>query len=52
MASQMELARAAGLARSVISEILSGREGVSVSAAKKLGAYFGVPPTLFLSMND
>jgi HTH-type transcriptional regulator/antitoxin HigA len=51
-ATQMELSRATGLARSVISEIVSGRKGVSFRTAKKLGAYFGVSPTLFLSMSD
>ena len=51
-ANQIDLARATGLARSVISEVLSGRKGVSVRTAKKLGAYFGVPSSLFLSMSD
>lgn len=51
-ASQMDLARATGLARSVVSEVLSGRKGVSVRTAKKLGRYFGVPSGIFLSLSD
>lgn len=51
-ASQSDLARATGLARSVVSEILSGRKGISLPAAKRFGAYFGVSPTLFLPTDD
>jgi HTH-type transcriptional regulator/antitoxin HigA len=51
-ASQSDLARATGLARSVISEIIGGRKAVSVRTARKLGQYFAVPPTLFLALGE
>ncbi len=46
--SQAELARQAGFSRSMVSQVLSGERPISVAAARKLGAYFGLPASSFL----
>ena len=46
--SASELSRAIGVSRSRLSEVLSGRRGISVDTARRLGLYFGVDPQVFL----
>ena len=46
--SASELSRAIGVPRSRLSEVLSGRRGISVDTARRLGLYFGVDPQVFL----
>jgi HTH-type transcriptional regulator/antitoxin HigA len=45
---QTELARSAGIPRSVISNILAGRRGVSKTNALRLADHFRVPVDVFL----
>lgn len=47
-ASQAELARQIGIARSTVSEVLNGKRNFSVENAHRLAQYFHVQPTLFL----
>jgi len=47
--SQAEFARAVGVPRSTISEVLKGKRAVSVENAFRLAEYFHVDPTLFLT---
>lgn len=47
--SQAEFARAVGIARSTISEVLNGKRAISVENAFRLADYFHVEPSLFLS---
>jgi HTH-type transcriptional regulator/antitoxin HigA len=47
--SQAEFARAIGIPRSTISEVLKGKRSISVENAFRLGEYFHVEPSLFLS---
>jgi HTH-type transcriptional regulator/antitoxin HigA len=47
--SPAELARTVGVARSTISEVLRGKRSISVEVAFRLGEYFHVEPSLFLS---
>jgi len=44
-----ELARKLGVPRSTISEVLKGKRSISVENAHRLGKYFHVEPSLFLS---
>jgi HTH-type transcriptional regulator / antitoxin HigA len=46
--SQRQLEQAGVAAQSTLSQILSGKRGISKRVAKKLGAYFGVSPVVFL----
>lgn len=46
--SASELSRAIGVPRSRLSEVLSGRRGISVDTARRLGLYFGVDLLVFL----
>ena len=48
-ASQAELSRQTGVARSTISEVLKGKRRLSVENAFRLADYFHVEPSLFLS---
>jgi len=45
---QAELARSANIPRSVISNILAGRRGISKASAWRLADYFRVPIDVFL----
>lgn len=47
--SQAEFARAVGIPRSTISEVLRGKRSVSVENAFRLAEYFHVEPALFLA---
>lgn len=47
-ASRAELARATGIARSTISEVLKGKRAISVENAFRLGEYFHADASLFL----
>lgn len=47
--SQAEFARAVGIPRSTISEALKGSRSISIENAFRLGEYFHVEPSLFLS---
>ena len=47
--SQAEFARAVGIPRSTISEVLRSKRSISVENAFRLGEYFHVEPTLFLA---
>ena len=47
--SQAEIARAVGVPRSTISEVLKGKRSISVENAFRLGEYFHVEPSLFLA---
>ena len=47
--SQAEFARAVGVPRSTISEVLKGKRSVSVENAFRLAEYFHVEPSLFLT---
>jgi len=47
--TQAELARETGVPRSTISEALKGKRSISVENAFRLGEYFHVEPSLFLS---
>lgn len=46
--SASELSRAIGVPRSRLSEVLSGRRGVSVDTARRLGLYFDIDLQVFL----
>lgn len=46
--SASELSRALAVPRSRLSEVLSGRRGISVDTARRLGLYFGVGLQVFL----
>ena len=46
--SQAEFARTIGLPRSTVSEVLTGKRGLSVENAFRLADFFHVQPTLFL----
>jgi HTH-type transcriptional regulator/antitoxin HigA len=46
--TQARLAREAGIPRSVITNVLAGRRGVSKTVAIKLAGYFGVSLSLFI----
>ena len=48
-ASQADVARATGVPRSTISEVLNGKRSLSVENAYRLGEYFHVEPSLFLA---
>ena len=48
--SASELARATGLHRSRISEILSGKRGITADTALRLGAYLRMEPAFWLSL--
>ena len=50
--SQAEVARRAGIARSTLSEILSGKRPVSRSHIAPLARVFGVDPGVFVSTDD
>ena len=47
--SQAQFARAVGIPRSTISEVLTGKRTISVENAFRLGEYFHVEPSLFLA---
>src|SRR3989304_3067427 len=47
--SQAEFARAVGIPRSTISEVLKGKRSISMENAFRLAEYFHVEPTLFLA---
>ena len=47
--TQSEVAADAGIARSTVSEILSGKRSISKSHIGKLAAYFSVPPEVFVA---
>ena len=47
--SQAEFARAIGIPRSTISEVLKGKRSISVENAFRLAEYFHVEPSLFLA---
>jgi HTH-type transcriptional regulator/antitoxin HigA len=47
--SQAQFARAVGIPRSTISEVLTGKRSISVENAFRLGEYFHVEPSLFLA---
>ena len=47
--TQSEVAIEAGIARSTVSEILSGKRPISKSHIGKLAAYFCVPPEVFVT---
>ncbi len=46
--SASDLSRALDVPRSRLSEVLSGRRGISVDTARRLGLYFGVEPQVFV----
>jgi HTH-type transcriptional regulator / antitoxin HigA len=46
--SQVDLETAGVVAQSTLSQILSGKRGISKGVAKKLGAFFGMPISAFL----
>ena len=46
--SSSAFARAIGVPRSRVSELLSGRRRITANTAVRLGLYFGVEPTVFL----
>src|SRR3990172_4981731 len=46
--SQAEVARQAGAARSVITNVLKGRRKISQANITRLAAYFGVSPAVFI----
>lgn len=46
--NQQELASAAGIAQSTISELLAGKRKFTVGQMEKLGKHFGVPAAVFL----
>ena len=46
--SASQLARAIGVPRSRLSEVISGRRGITVDTGRRLGLYFGVSPSVFL----
>ncbi len=48
-ATQSEVAVEAGIARSTVSEILSGKRPISKSHIGKLAGYFCVPPEVFVA---
>jgi HTH-type transcriptional regulator / antitoxin HigA len=45
---QVELVRATGLNKGLVSAILSGKREISKTQAKKLGEYFNVSPAAFI----
>jgi HTH-type transcriptional regulator/antitoxin HigA len=47
--SQAELSRRTGVPRSVLSNILAGRRGISKSTALRLSLFFRVPVNIFLN---
>ena len=47
--TRAEVARATGIPRSTISNILSGRRQISKGNLSKLASFFGVDPRVFLS---
>jgi HTH-type transcriptional regulator/antitoxin HigA len=47
--SQAEFARAVGISRSTISEVLKGKRSISVENAFRLAEFFHVEPSLFLA---
>ncbi len=47
--TQSALARAVGIPRSTISEVLNGKRSMSVDNAFRLGEYFHMEPSLFLA---
>jgi HTH-type transcriptional regulator/antitoxin HigA len=47
--SQAEFARAVGISRSTINEVLKGRRMISVENAFRLAEFFHVEPSLFLA---
>ena len=47
--SQADFARAIGIPRSTISEVLKGKRSISVENAYRLAEYFHAEPSLFLS---
>lgn len=46
--NQVDLETAGVVAQSTLSQILSGKRGISKGVAKKLGEFFGVPVSAFL----
>ena len=46
---QADVAKATGISRSTISQVLSGERGLSITAAGKLARYFGLTVGAFLS---
>lgn len=48
--SQYQLAKAGVATQGTLSAMLSGKRGISLDVAKKLGKFFGVAPSLFLDL--
>ena len=48
--SQYQLAKAGVATQGTLSAMLSGKRGISLEVAKKLGEFFHVAPTLFLDI--
>ena len=46
--SQMELAKAVGIAQSTISAVLTGARSLTKGQILKLARFFGLPPAAFL----
>jgi addiction module HigA family antidote len=46
------VAKAAGLPRSRLNEIVHGRQGITAPVALRLGTYFGVDPQWFMNMQS
>jgi len=50
--SQSDVAKASGIPRSTISDILAGRRQISRANIAKLAAYFAVSPAVFISASE
>lgn len=48
--SQVDAAKATGIPQSRLSEILSGRRGITADTAYRLGKFFGVEPQGFINL--